>query len=217
LFRKTIRKLYLYVNKILQLNCKSRIFLFSLYSITIVFISGDKTLNLILFFSQVKNTPMGKLTIGEKKVARLLQQDIALTSSPFIATGEACGLNAREVINIIKHFLQKGLIRRFGAILRHQKVGYTKNALVVWSVPKDEAEQAGRIMAASGAVSHCYERHPAFQGKFNLFTMLHARDEEDVLSMIKIMAAATGIHDYLILESIEEYKKKSPEYFNGQD
>jgi DNA-binding Lrp family transcriptional regulator len=159
---------------------------------------------------------MEKLNFVEKKVASLLQQDISVESSPFQETGKACGLTAGEVINIIKDFLQRGYVRRFGAILRHQKAGYTKNALIVWSVPKESIEQAGQIMAASGAVSHCYERQPAFQGKFNLFTMLHTRDE-DVLSLIKKMAAAAGIHDYLILESIEEYKKKSPEYFNGQD
>lgn len=159
---------------------------------------------------------MKKLTTPEKKVANLLQRDIVLTSSPFAETGKVCGLTAREVLNIIKRLLQHGYVRRFGAILRHQKAGYTKNALVVWSVPEELTQRAGQIMAASGAVSHCYERHPAFLGKFNLFTMLHARDE-DVLSLIKKMAAATGIHDYLILESIKEYKKKSPEYFNDQD
>jgi hypothetical protein len=46
--------------------------------------------------------------------------------------------------------------------------------------------------------------------------MLHAKDEE-VLSLIKKMAAATGIKDYLMLESLQEYKKTSPEYFNVQN
>jgi hypothetical protein len=31
------------------------------------------------------------------------------------------------------------------------------------------------------------------------------------------MAAATGIRDYLMLESLQEYKKTSPEYFNDED
>jgi hypothetical protein len=42
--------------------------------------------------------------------------------------------------------------------------------------------------------------------------MLHSKDE-NILSKINDMATATGINDYLILESIQEYKKTSPEYF----
>ena len=103
-------------------------------------------------------------------------------------------------------------MRKFGAILRHQKTGYGKNALVVWSVPADQIEKAGKIFASFPFVSHCYERNPAFGKKYNLFTMLHSKNE-NILSMIKDMATATNIHDYLILESIQEYKKTSPEYF----
>jgi hypothetical protein len=42
--------------------------------------------------------------------------------------------------------------------------------------------------------------------------MLHSKDK-NILSMIKDMATATDINDYIILESIQEYKKISPEYF----
>jgi hypothetical protein len=42
--------------------------------------------------------------------------------------------------------------------------------------------------------------------------MLHSKDK-NILAMIEEMAIATGINDYIILESIQEYKKTSPEYF----
>jgi hypothetical protein len=42
--------------------------------------------------------------------------------------------------------------------------------------------------------------------------MLHSRDK-NILSLINDMAVAADINDYLILESIYEYKKTSPEYF----
>jgi DNA-binding Lrp family transcriptional regulator len=115
-------------------------------------------------------------------------------------------------VNISQAFLEKGIMRKFGAILRHQKAGYGKNALVVWSVPADQIEKAGKIFASFLFVSHCYERNPAFIKKYNIFTMLHSKDE-NILSLIKNMATATDINDYIILESIQEYKKISPEYF----
>jgi len=155
---------------------------------------------------------MEKLTVKQNKVACLIQHDIKVVSSPFVEIGNACGLSASEVLNTTKELLKKGFIRKFCAILRHQQAGYKNNALVVWSVPPDQVEKTGRVLSASRSVSHCYERKPAFQGKYNIFTMLHSQDEK-ISSLVKDIATAIGIHDYLILESIQEYKKKSPEYF----
>jgi len=155
---------------------------------------------------------MEKLTVKQNKVARLIQQDIKVVSSPFEETGNACGLTAKEVLGITKELMKKGFIRKFCAILRHQKAGYEENALVIWSVPSDQVEKAGKMLSAYRSVSHCYERNPAFRDKYNIFTMLHSKDK-NISSLINDMATATGINDYLILESIHEYKKKSPEYF----
>ncbi len=155
---------------------------------------------------------MEKLTAVEKKVARLIQSDIPLVNRPFQETGKACGLQEVEVLNITRHLQQEGYIRRFAAILRHQKAGYTRNALIVWSVPPDQIEKAGKILAAFPFISHCYEREPAFQNKYNLFSMLHTQNE-NIEFIIKQMAQSINSHDYLILESLQEYKKISPEYF----
>jgi Transcriptional regulators len=155
---------------------------------------------------------MEKLTLKQNKVARLIQADIKVVSSPFAEIGNACDLTDLEVLDTTKELLKKGFIRKFCAILRHQKAGYEKNALVIWSVPSDQVEKAGKMLSAYRSVSHCYERNPAFREKYNIFTMLHSKDE-DILSLINDIATATGINDYLILESIQEYKKKSPEYF----
>ena len=155
---------------------------------------------------------MEKLTLTQNKIARLIQNDIAVVSSPFAEIGDAYGLNVREVLDTTKELLQKGFIRKFCAILRHQRAGYKNNALVVWSVPSDQAETTGKMLSAYGSVSHCYERNPAFQKKYNIFTMLHSQDE-NISSLANDIATAIGVNDYLILESIQEYKKKSPEYF----
>ena len=155
---------------------------------------------------------MEKLTAAEKKVARLIQSDISLVNRPFRETGKACDLNEEEVLNITGRLQQKGYIRRFGAILRHQKAGYVKNALLVWSAPQDQIENAGKIFASFSFISHCYERKPAFQNKYNLFTMLHTQND-DIASIINKMAESINSRDFLVLESLQEYKKISPKYF----
>ncbi|PKN68885.1 MAG: Lrp/AsnC family transcriptional regulator [Deltaproteobacteria bacterium HGW-Deltaproteobacteria-12] len=155
---------------------------------------------------------MEKLTVAEKKVARLIQRDIPLMKSPFQEIGIACGLSEQEVLNIIRRLQQRGHIRRFAAILRHQQAGYTRNALIVWSVPHNKIEDAGKILAAFPFISHCYARKPAFQNKYNLFSMLHTQNE-NIEFLSHQMAESINSHDFLILESIQEYKKISPEYF----
>jgi siroheme decarboxylase len=152
------------------------------------------------------------LTAQEKKIARHLQSDIPLVSHPFRTLAAICDAPGKKIIDFINKLLQDGTIRKVGAVLRHQKAGFTKNALVIWSIPSDQIEKAGRTMAAYNFVSHCYERSPAFLGKYNLFSMVHAK-EGKISSLINKMAGPIGTKDYLIMESCQEYKKTSPEYF----
>jgi siroheme decarboxylase len=155
---------------------------------------------------------MKTFTIPEKKAARILQRDMPLTDRPFAAIADTCGLTTAQLIILLKKLSGNGIMRKFGAILRHQRAGFQKNALVMWSVPPDLVENAGRTLASLSCISHCYERKPAFQNKYNLFTMLHAQDD-DISPLINTMSQLIHSKDFLILESLQEYKKTSPEYF----
>lgn len=155
---------------------------------------------------------MRTLTTQEKKAASILQHDLPLVSKPFAAVADACDLNAGQLLRLLRDLSKNGVLRKIGAILRHQNAGYRKNALVVWSVPPGNEEVAGRAFATLPFVSHCYEREPAFQEKYNIFTMLHAQDN-DLSVLIDTMTQLIGNRDFLILESLQEYKKTSPEYF----
>lgn len=155
---------------------------------------------------------MKSMTDTEKKIARLLQ-DIPLVKSPFAAAGATCNLTGTEIMQTAFSFRKLGIMRRFGAVLNHHKAGFSNNALVVWSVPGQETEKTGKILSSFSFISHCYERRPAFLSKYNIFTMLHA-DTENIVTLTKTISEAINNNDYLILESIEEYKKTSPEYFH---
>lgn len=155
---------------------------------------------------------MEKLTIKQKKVARIIQKDIAIQKFPFRIIGKICSLTEEDVLKITKELGKNGLIRKFGAILKHQKAGYKDNALVVWEVPSHLAEKTGSIFASFSFISHCYQREPAFLGKYNIFTMIHAGGRS-ISSLIKEMVTASEINEYLILKSVKEFKKTSPEYF----
>ena len=155
---------------------------------------------------------MKTFSMPERKAARILQGDIPLTDRPFKAIGDACGLSSHDVITWIQELTREGVIRKFSAILRHQNAGYGTNALVMWSVPPDDIERAGHLLSTVSFISHCYERNPAFQNKYNLFTMLHAQ-HDDISPLINTLSRLISSNDFLVLESLQEYKKTSPEYF----
>jgi DNA-binding Lrp family transcriptional regulator len=142
----------------------------------------------------------------------LIQGDIPLTARPFAAIGEAVGSAEEEVLAIVRGFAATGIIRKFAAIVRHQQVGYTHNVMVVWAVPPALAEEAGAILAGFAAVTHCYERNPPLEGRYNLFTMVHFQSRDDE-ALLRQMAAAAGVSDFRVLRSLEEFKKNSMEYF----
>ena len=121
-------------------------------------------------------------------------------------------MSETEIMTKIRTLREKGYIRKFVALLRHQKAGYTENALVLWAVPEQRIRETGNVFARLSFISHCYERKPAFMNRYNIFTMLHAGGRS-ISSLIKDMVHLTGHKDYLILKSVKEYKKISPEYF----
>ena len=148
----------------------------------------------------------------EIRIAQITQKDIEITSRPFEKIANKLRLPQTQIINIIKHFYSRGLMRKFGAVLRHQKAGFDKNALIIWSVPELQTNKTGEVFASLPFVSHCYERSPAFAGRYNLFTMVHSRDK-DIPALASSMSSLSGIGDFIILRSLQEYKKSSPEYF----
>ncbi len=153
-----------------------------------------------------------QLTPMETDVARRLQGDIPIARRPFQKIAEEIGITEDNVLAIADDLRKQGIIRKFGAIVRHQLAGYTRNAMVVWAVPPDQLDDVGKRLASFSEITHCYERSPAFEGKYTLFTMVHFRKDADVDLLGKI-AAAVGVVDYRLLRSVEEFKKISMEYF----
>ena len=162
---------------------------------------------------RIRESPVSsRLSPQEIDIARLIQGDIPLTGRPFQRIAEDAGLTEEEILSLIEGLRARGIIRKFAAIVRHQKVGYTHNVMVLWAVPTEQTEAAGKTLSSFAEVSHCYERTPPFAGRYNLFTMVHFRNEADEVLLEK-MAAAVDVSDFRVLRSLEEFKKNSMEYF----
>ena len=146
------------------------------------------------------------------RIVKELQGDLPLVSRPYLEVAERTGLTEQEVLATLARFMQDGRLRRVGAVLRHQRVGYDANALVAWKVPEEEMDRAGSLMAANSKVSHCYWRETPADFPYNLFTMIHGQNREDLEVQIQELALAAGIGEYKVIESVRELKKTSVKF-----
>lgn len=122
-------------------------------------------------------------------------------------------MSETELIDKIKGFIDEGIIRRFGATLKHSHAGFTANAMVVWDVPEEKVSVAGRIMAGFKEVSHCYRRPRRPGWPYNLFTVVHGHSREYCEETAARLSLASGLTNYALLYSTGELKKTSMRYF----
>jgi len=161
-----------------------------------------------------KTVKISGMTEKERSVAREVQGDIPLDKRPFETIAWQIGIEEGEVVGTLKRLQKEGMMRRFGAVLRHTSAGFSENALVVWAVPEEQCEAVGSLLASYKEISHCYERTPPFEGIYNLFTMVHLTGDADRMeAFVRTVSAAVGIGEYRILRSLREFKKSSMEYF----
>jgi DNA-binding Lrp family transcriptional regulator len=149
----------------------------------------------------------------DKEIIRLIQGDLPPDLRPFGVLAKRLGISEREFVRRVKSLKRKGIIRRFGATLRHQEAGFSANAMVAWIVPEEKIEEVGTLMAKFREVTHCYQRRVQNDWKYNLYTMVHGDSEEQCYQIAKRMSAETGITDYILLFSEKEFKKTSMQYF----
>jgi DNA-binding Lrp family transcriptional regulator len=153
------------------------------------------------------------LTDLEKKIIASIQEDIAVTERPYQNISKKLGISEETLLENLKNLCNRGYIRRFGATLRHQRTGFTANAMAAWQVDENLIEKVGSKMASFRQVSHCYRRNPTNGWPYNLYTMIHANDEESCRQTAREMSKAAGISSYTLLFSRKELKKTSMVYF----
>jgi siroheme decarboxylase len=149
----------------------------------------------------------------DKRIIRLIQEDLPLAARPFAVLAEKIGITEDEFIARVRALKERGVIRRFGASLFHQKAGFSANAMVAWCVPEGRIVEIGEMMAGFREITHCYQRRPMNDWKYNLYTMIHGNTREECGGIARRISQSTGMNDYVLLFSEKEFKKTSMQYF----
>ena len=143
----------------------------------------------------------------EKKFVAALGRPLGILESPLEPMARQLRTGPGPLLKKISEYKKRGIIRRYGAVLAHQRIGLRSNALVAWRVERPRITAAGRIMAGHPSVSHCYLRKSYPHWPFNLYTMIHCASRSSCMRTIQSLARAAGIREYRVLETVRELKK----------
>jgi len=124
----------------------------------------------------------------DKKIVLLLQDGLPVCERPYRAFAEELGVTEEFLVDRLKKMKEVGFIRKNAVATNHYKLGYTANAMSVWTIEDEKLEQAGLLFKELGFISHCYER-PKFAPvwNYNLFAMVHGKSREEVSEKIDLM------------------------------
>lgn len=149
----------------------------------------------------------------DEKLIACLQGSIPLEEDPYAEMAARLGISPEAVVERLKSLRAGGQLKRIGAILRHQKSGYTANTMAVFQVAAEKLEDTAQVLAQSPLVSHCYQRSPNGAWPYNLYAMLHSRSPNEIQAFVEQFTKEQSITVYDSLHSLEELKKSSMVYF----
>jgi DNA-binding Lrp family transcriptional regulator len=141
-----------------------------------------------------------------------LKQGIPLTSQPFNNLAVKIGITSHETLTRLLKLKKDGIIRRFGASIKPNEVGFNANAVIAWNIPAERVMAVGNYFASFKEVTHCYERQTvAERWPYNLYIVMHAQKRETIEQMTKLLSETIGVGDYVILYSKRDLKTASKE------
>ena len=155
------------------------------------------------------------LSESDKKLIAEIQGGLPLVSRPYEVIGKKLGLSEQDVIQQLQSFVDKGMIKRMGVVVRHRELGYRANAMVVWDIPDEKVEELAPCMSKFEFVNLCYRRPRQLpQWRFNLFTMIHGHDRDEVMNNLKILIEQCSLDDtaHEALFSVKRFKQRGAMY-----
>lgn len=154
---------------------------------------------------------------GERDLALLhaVEDGLPLVPQPYAEIADRLGMTESEVMARFWMLRYSGIIKRFGVVVRHRELGYRANAMVVWDIDDDRVGEIGGRLGGFPFVTLCYRRPRRLPvWPYNLFTMIHGRDRDQVLSRIDELVAQCGLSGVSkdVLFSRRRFKQRGARY-----
>jgi DNA-binding Lrp family transcriptional regulator len=138
----------------------------------------------------------------DRCIVQATQAGLALQTAPYTEIAGVCNCDTQTVLQRMQRMLERGVIRRIGAIPNHYRMGLRANGMSVWDVSDEKLQELGARIGRLDFVSHCYERPRHLPlWPYNLFAMVHGHDRAEVMSKIdhihEILGNGCKQHDVL--------------------
>lgn len=132
-----------------------------------------------------RDPDMGALRPDDRPLMQALSQGLDLVPAPFAALADSLGRAETEILDRIRALSQARILTRVGVIVRHRALGWAANAMVVWQLPPEAIEAAGRALSQVPGVTLCYQRRTV-PGVWDwpLFCMIHARSRPEAMAVL---------------------------------
>jgi siroheme decarboxylase len=129
----------------------------------------------------------------ERRLVEVLEGGLPLVPYPYAHIAAELDIAERDVIAALQAMLQRGAIRRIGAVPNHYALGYRANGMAVFDVDDDRIAELGPQIGTLDFVSHCYRRprHPPLW-PYNLFAMVHAKSRDAVETKVRQIRQRLG-------------------------
>jgi siroheme decarboxylase len=150
--------------------------------------------------------PVEGLSVIDEHILKGLQKGLKVVKRPFNFLGK----DAFEIYDGLIHIsemIHSGVINRLGAMVNHNKLGFTANAMFACEAKKTRAIEIGEKLAAIGIVSHCYQRKTFAGWPFNIFAMMHGSNMVDIRKVVEKFVKKEGIKSFAVLPTAEKLKK----------
>ena len=151
----------------------------------------------------------------ERRILAALETGLALEPRPYAFLARSAGCSEAEAIGCVARWLDEGLVRRLGLIVRHHELGYGANAMAVWDVPDEQVDALGAAAARESCVTLCYRRQRALPAwPYSLFCMVHAKDRPEARAAIERLRAHCLLDGYSheVLYSARRFKQRGARY-----
>ncbi len=138
---------------------------------------------------KTKKPQAGAVDAIDRAIVAATQAGLPLVPRPYHVLAERLGVRPEEVLARLRRMLERGVIRRIGAVPNHYALGYRANGMSVWDVPDERVRELGRHIGALDFVSHCYHRpRVPPDWPYNLFAMVHGRTRAEVEEKVAVIA-----------------------------
>ncbi len=155
-----------------------------------------------------------ELSEADRRIVAALEDGLPPEPEPYAEVARRAGVSEAMLTVRLSEWLNRGIVSRFGLVVRHRALGYGANAMCVWDVPDDRADALGAALAAEDAVTLAYRRRRADGWRYNLYAMIHGRDRAVVRARRDAIAASIGLDGYAhdVLFSLAAFKQRGARY-----